>query len=429
MAFGNDKRQETITYLVLWGLLFLAPILSLHVRTVEDSTEVFDWNEVTVVWRQYAIYFAFFLIHNHLLAPMLVYRQRRVLYFSILATLVATFMLYQCSNRPMPDERHTPNRPKPEGRFMHEGRPMPDDRFFPEKPDGSDFPDAPKAPKAPIPDGSPSGPASPEAQFPPKRPAPPHPRTEPRHHPPLFVGQHEVVSLIVLLLMLGTNLGVKFYYRHRRDQRHLAELERQNLEQQLNYLRYQINPHFLMNTLNNIHALVDIDAEQAKATIVELSKMLRFVLYEGDKTTVPLSRELAFTEEYIKLMCLRYTEKVCVSFTKPDQLPNADVPPLILITFVENAFKHGVSYRQQSFVNIECSVSGDTFTFHCSNSRITDADDSHGGVGLQNVRKRLDLIYGATYTLLTEADADAYRVSLTIPLRIQDSNTSPSSAT
>ena len=169
---------------------------------------------------------------------------------------------------------------------------------------------------------------------------------ERRHTPPLFVGEHDVLSIVVLILMFGANLGTKYYFRSRSDQRKLEDLEKQNLEQQLEYLKYQINPHFFMNTLNNIHALVDIDPEKAKSTILELSKMMRFVLYEGNKTVVPLEREISFLQNYITLMKLRYTDKVRIQVDVAQTLPNKDVPPLIFITFVENAFKHGVSYRQ-----------------------------------------------------------------------------------
>ena len=188
------------------------------------------------------------------------------------------------------------------------------------------------------------------------------------------------------------------------------------LEQQLEYLKYQINPHFLMNTLNNIHALIDIDPEEAKTTIVELSKMLRFMLYEGAKQKVPLERELAFVQHYITLMKLRYTDRVAINLNLPKNVPNSEVPPLVFITFVENAFKHGVSYQQQSFIDISVSIEDNKLHFSCRNSRIAQDEDKHGGVGLQNVRKRLDLIYGKHYQLDIKDEADAYSVDLTLQL-------------
>jgi len=216
--------------------------------------------------------------------------------------------------------------------------------------------------------------------------------------------------------MLGANLGIKSYFKTREDQKKLLRLEKENLEQQLEYLKYQINPHFFMNTLNNIHALVDIDAEKAKSTILELSKMMRFVLYEGDKKGVPLTREFGFIRNYITLMRLRYTDKVQISINLPEQSPDLMIPPLMLITFIENAFKHGVSYQHDSFIEVKAEVQGDTLHFSCRNSKAEKPNEEKGGVGLANVKQRLKLLYDNDYSLKIQDDSDIYSVQLTIPL-------------
>ena len=244
----------------------------------------------------------------------------------------------------------------------------------------------------------------------------------------MLIGEHDIVATIIFILMIGMNLGVKFYFRQQKDRDRMMKLENENLEQQLEYLKYQINPHFLMNTLNNIHALVDIDPEQAKETIVELSKIMRFMLYEGNKQKVPLRQEIIFLQNYIELMRMRYSDQVAISVNLPDMIPDRDIPPLLLITFVENAFKHGVSYQQKSFINIDISttqkatdnkIGGNHQTylhFKCSNSKLPQPQESHGGVGLQNARRRLDLLYGSTYTLDIDDADDTYTVVLTMPL-------------
>jgi LytS/YehU family sensor histidine kinase len=236
-----------------------------------------------------------------------------------------------------------------------------------------------------------------------------------KKRPPVMLGQHDLISIIILILMLGMNLAIKLYFRQQGDREKMKRLEKQNLEQQLEYLKYQINPHFFMNTLNNIHALVDIDPEKAKTTILELSKMMRFVLYEGNKQRVPLDREIAFLLNYIKLMKLRYTDKVRITISTPESVPSKDIPPLLFITFVENAFKHGVSYQQESFIDIHIEA-GTHLLFVCHNSRIPKEEDKHGGVGLKNVKQRLDLIYGHNYTLDISDEPEQYTVKLTIPL-------------
>ena len=397
MTFKKDKRQETIIYLVLWGLFFIAPVLSLYIRTAGNDTLLFDWHEVFVVWRQYAVFFAIFLLHNHLLAPMLVYRQRKTLYVTVLTVLLALFVVYQCHDRP--SEMQQPDGPRHE--MAHGPRHGMDGGHHEPPPFDGERPDGARPFDGEHPDGH-----SPHFR----------PEHKPDHQPPIIFGQHDIIAVVCLILMLGANLGVKLFFKQQRDQQKLSELRRQNLEQQLEHLKYQINPHFLMNTLNNIHALVDIDAERAKETIIELSRIMRFVLYEGSKQTVPLAGEIEFLSNYIRLMQLRVSDKVKVTVSLPQQLPDAAIPPLMLITFVENAFKHGVSYQQPSFIDIDGHIADGQLVFSCRNSKIPAAEDSHGGVGLKNVRQRLRLIYGDRYTLNITDDADTYNILLKIPL-------------
>ena len=391
------RNKENLTYLALWGLLFIIPVLSLYLRANTDPMLSFSWGEVFAVWRELALFFAIFLLHNFLLAPLLIYRQRRWAYFTLAAAIVVMFALWQCSNRP--EMRHHP---------MHtEQGPPPPATHHP-------------SPNTQHPSPNTQHP-SPNTQHP--TPDSQHP-TPPGKRPPVLMGEHDIVATIILVLMLGMNLGVKLYFKNRDDQLQMAALEKQNLEQQLEYLRYQINPHFFMNTLNNIHALVDIDPEQAKSTIRELSKMMRFVLYEGNKKTVPLSSELSFLRNYITLMGLRYTDKVDITLQLPETIESGEVPPLLFVTFVENAFKHGISYQQQSFIEIQGSINDGKFAFHCRNSKRVESGERReksgektGGVGLRNVRQRLDLIYGSRYSLNISDGTTDYNVELTIPIK------------
>jgi LytS/YehU family sensor histidine kinase len=171
-----------------------------------------------------------------------------------------------------------------------------------------------------------------------------------------------------------------------------------------------------MNTLNNIHALVDIDPEKAKDTILELSKMMRFILYEGDKSGVPLAREFDFIRHYVALMQLRYTNKVEILVDLPNEAPEKTVPPLMLISFIENAFKHGISYQQQSFVHVKVTIDGAMLHFTCSNSKAETPNQEKGGVGLANVKQRLRLLYDSNFELRIQNKPDTYIVELTIPL-------------
>ena len=385
----QQSKYENTAYLALWGLLFAVPLMSLYVRSASNSELTFNWQEVFVVWRQFAVYLLLFLIHNFLLAPLLVYRNKRWLYGLLTLCMIGAFTLYQCNSRPEPmrGPRHRPMEqrgpeqrgPEQRGPELREPRPEHADRGFGHQP---------------------------PPEFRGKRPD---------RKPPVFVGEHDIVAIVVLILMCGMNLGIKFYFRTRNDHKRLLALEKENLEQQLEYLRYQITPPFYTNPLNNIHALVDIDPEKAKDTILELSKMMRFVLYEGDKKGVPLAREIEFISHYITLMKLRYTDKVKISVELPKELGDNQIPPLILVTFIENAFKHGISYQHESFINIQVAVN-DKLTFICRNSKAEKPNEEKGGVGLKNVKKRLDLLYDSNYTLDIQDGDNVYSVELTIPL-------------
>ena len=206
--------------------------------------------------------------------------------------------------------------------------------------------------------------------------------------------------------------------KHRNELQQQLDYER--IQQQLAFLNYQINPHFLMNTLNNIHALIAIDPEQAQDSIVELSRLLRYVLYEGDHQFVPVQREVDFLGHYIRLMRIRFTDDVDVRFDVDLSHPSAGIPPLVMATFVENAFKHGVSYVEPSFVHIKIRTDYGRLRLCCRNSkheRSSSMAEGSGGVGLRNARQRLNLLFPEDHTLEIDDAADVYTVSLDIPLR------------
>lgn len=372
----HPLQLETSIYIGLWVLLFAAPVLVEWVQMQTDFTQDFHWQEVWMAWKQLLPFALVFIVHDIWLAPLLIFRQRRKLYFALMTALFALFVTYQCTQRPPEHKRH----------FHHKDMRMHPRKFRKERPDFD----------APL-------------------PARKHFDKEPP--PPFFFSRHDFISVLILLLMLGVNLGVKFYSKNRRDAQRLNELERRSLEQQLEHLRYQLNPHFFMNTLNNIHALVDIDPELAQEAIVELSRLMRFVLYEADKPSVPLSQELAFLNHYVKLMRLRYSEHVRIDTIMPDPVPSVNVPPLLMITFVENAFKHGISYQKDSFIDIRIQTEGDRLLFSCTNSKqAATSDTNKGGLGLRNVRQRLDLLFADDYLLDLKEDDRQYAVRLNIPL-------------
>lgn len=229
-------------------------------------------------------------------------------------------------------------------------------------------------------------------------------------------------NVLIGILMAGANSMIKLYYRALETNQRMAILEKQNIENEMQYLKYQINPHFLMNTLNNIHAMIDIDTELAKQSVIDLSRMLRHVLYDSSGSNTTLDKEVEFLHNYIELMRIRYTDDVEITLNTPDinTCRKVSMPPLLLIVLVENAFKHGISYRKHSYININIAVDKSTLTCVVVNSRHTSQTTEHSGIGLNNITKRLDLIFGSKYSLTTDTSSDdKYIVELVIPLSKQ----------
>ena len=226
-------------------------------------------------------------------------------------------------------------------------------------------------------------------------------------------------NVLIGVLMAGANLMIKLYYRSIDTERRMALLEKQNIETQMKYLMYQINPHFLMNTLNNIHAMIDFDSDMAKQSVMELSHMLRHVLYDSGEEYTTLDKEVEFLHSYIELMRIRVDDDVEIKLNAPDtnRCRHIKMPPLLLIVLVENAFKHGISYNAKSFITVNISVDANELSCVVANSRHDAHTSSHSGIGLNNITKRLDILFGDSYTLSTdESDKSVYIVELVIPI-------------
>ncbi len=397
----GQKRSELLLYAALWAILFVAPIASAFFTTHASSQKLADWTVVTSSWSLLAMFCTVFFVHNFFVAPLLVYANRKWAYALAVTLLAAVFVGYQLWMRPHP--------PKPMEAGPHPVEAEHFEHGMPQRP-GNNTRQLPAPPAKPqdSPMEKPQGKAD--------RPGRPGARVD---EPPMAFGGQDSVAFIIMALLMALNVGAKHYFKTIDDKKRMKELERENLHRQLESLKYQINPHFFMNTLNNIHALVDIDAEQAKYTIEVLSKLMRYVLYEGNKTMAPLQKELNFITHYVELMRIRYTDKVRITTRLPQSIPDVQVPSLLFTTFVENAFKHGVSYRRPSFIEVSCSVDPETdeVVFACRNSRKPEDEERHGGVGLQNAKKRLQIIYGDSYTLHIVSNEEEYNVLLRLPTR------------
>ena len=200
--------------------------------------------------------------------------------------------------------------------------------------------------------------------------------------------------------MVALALGIRHFIRVRRIRQQLQEEQQRHTEAELAWLKNQINPHFLFNTLNNISSLAAIDGEATQEAIAQLSDLLRYAMYETNKAAVPLQGEVDFMRNYIALMKLRVGSNTVVNTEFDVSNPQQEIAPLLFISIIENAFKHGVSSNRPSYIIIRLKQEEQQLSFECRNSNYpkTATDRSGKGIGLENTRRRLDLLYPARYT-------------------------------
>ena len=223
--------------------------------------------------------------------------------------------------------------------------------------------------------------------------------------------------LILSILVVGFDTGLRSSLRWIEVENEKVRLEKENVATQLVLLRNQVSPHFLMNTLNNIHSLVDINTKEAKEAIIKLSRMMRYLLYETETEKTTLIKEVEFLESYINLMKLRFNEKVIITLNIPETIPAKTIPPFIFTSLIENAFKHGISYKDESFINIDLIIGDDRLLMVVKNSKTDNSQlKDFSGIGIENTKKRLDLLYGNKYHLDIVDNKDLFTVNLSIPL-------------
>lgn len=227
-----------------------------------------------------------------------------------------------------------------------------------------------------------------------------------------------LVFLVLNFVIAAVAIGIRHFIRTRQIRQQLKEEKAKNTEAELAWLKNQINPHFLFNTLNNISSLVQIDADKAQDAIAQLSDLLRYAMYETNKNTVPLQGEMEFMRNYVELMKLRCNDKTIVNCQLSTINNQLAVAPLLFISLIENAFKHGVSSNRDSRIDITLTTDEHQLTFICKNTNFpkSDTDRSGSGIGLENTRRRLDLIYKDRYTWEQTLEDNIYKTIITIQL-------------
>jgi two-component system, LytTR family, sensor histidine kinase AlgZ len=236
------------------------------------------------------------------------------------------------------------------------------------------------------------------------------------HHERYFYSTFYIVQLAFDTLLITIFVGMlRFAVGWFELESKRKQMENEKLANELKFLKSQINPHFLFNTLNNLYYLAYSHSANTTEVIAKLSQMMRYMIYDSNYPMVPLSKEIEYMQNYISLERLRLNNEVPIEFAIEGSTDNILVAPLIFITFLENAFKHGVSANTQgSWVKINFQVKGSQIVYTVENTKLTNNlnDKEKSGFGLQNLQRRLELSYPHHYQLKTEDLADRYFVQL-----------------
>ena len=236
---------------------------------------------------------------------------------------------------------------------------------------------------------------------------------------PIFTWSNVSIGFVQETYLVGMVTGIKFLKDSILNQQWMKEKEKHYLETELKFLRSQIHPHFFFNTLNNVYSLSLKKSDEAPGVILKLSDLMSYMLYESNAPKVPLSKEIGYLQNYLDVEKLRFGQRLSVTFTLEGFTEEVNIPPMILILFLENSFKHGVKNNiSKIHIDICLRVDEEFLYFKVDNPVTEDAKftGENNGIGLKNVRRRLDLLYGDDYTLdILEKDG-IFSVFLKMPL-------------
>lgn len=362
------KYTETALIAIVWVLMIAIPII------FAKDVDVFAFDSLEGPIITYIPLLIIFLINRYLLVPKLLLKKKNLGYVVSVIGLIGIFALglhlFQQNNQFPEQHAQAKNRP------MH------------------------------LPPSDANGLA--EKSIP-----PPYDRQHNRQPlgPPPFAN-----LIIISFLLVGFDTGLNAFARLNEAEKDRSRLEKENVANELDMLRHQVSPHFLMNTLNNIHTLIDISSEKAKDAVIMLSKLMRYLLYDTADNVTTIKNEVSFIESYIELMKLRVSDKVDIILNIPSELPDKKIPPLLFTSYIENAFKHGISYKQKSFIIIDISTDNNHLLVKVDNSiHQKSSTESASGIGIINARKRLDLLYGNNYQLEIREFGDTFAVQLKVP--------------
>lgn len=390
MKTGSGKTSESMMYLFLWLIFLIIPLIT------NNYSEKGGFTKILYDWLRLIPFMVVFLVNNFWLLGKLLFRGKTILYSS---SLLITAIFISAAFHFLNPVLHK-NDPK-----ILEKRILQDPQYGREEMRPGTHPDTPaNSPLTP-------GIFNPDSD-----------KAASKDRRLLSPGQSVFVlinTIVISLLIAGFNTAIAVTNRWSKEEQVRKEIEKEHVESKLAFLQNQVNPHFLMNTLNNIHSLIEVNHELAQNALLKLSDMMRYLLYESGRGTTTLQREIDFLRSYLELMQLRVDKSISVTLELPEKFNNVNLPPLLFISFIENAFKHGVSYREPSALTFRLIQHTGSLEFISVNTmpkfRTNDTVSSHGGFGLENIRKRLEMIYGQKHDLKIDKSESEFRVNLSIP--------------
>jgi hypothetical protein len=345
-------------FLLLYAIIWILVLLSPYFRYMQDISQN-GWNRMIGDLTNLFLLLLLFLINLLVLVPRLLFNDKRSQYFFIVTTMIFAAAVVSLIFHPV----------------------------GPPQPPGMGIP-------------------------------PPDIQSEKTHNLLPFLGTI-LNNLITAFLIIGSSTALELEYKWRSEQKLRKDVEKEQLKTSLALLRHQVSPHFFMNTLNNIHALVEIDSGKAQDAIERLSTLMRYLLYDSAQSNIELKKEIDFINSFVSLMQLRHSDEVDVKISIPDQIPDIKIPPMLFISLLENAFKHGVSYPLKSYIYLEMQIHENSLVCLIKNSKhkkVSNTFDEYSGIGLANIKKSLNLLYEQDYKLDISDKEHEFEINLTIPL-------------
>ena len=369
-VFSEFKNIEIIIYVVVWLIVFSIPFF--RYRTYN----LILWDKIYIDWIKMAALLVIFTFNVSVFVPSFLFKRKYYAYFISLFLICSTVIPLAVWSQIRVDSYFNTNMPPME---ISSGLPME------------------LSSNMPAPEG---------------------------YHIDKQVTEKSTYTiiadyLIFSILLIGASTTLKIASRWITEENKRRDIEKEQLKTELALLRHQVNPHFLMNTLNNIHTLIDINVETAKDAVIKLSVLMRYLLYDSAQGKTTLAKELEFMESYIALMKLRYTKKVSIKFIVPKKIPDIKIPAMLFISFLENAFKHGVSYQAKSFILFRLEIKDKKIICNIKNSKHDnnpELNKKYSGIGMANIRKNLELLFQDSYSLEVFDHSDEFEVKLILPI-------------